>query len=181
MNRKEQRRVHHNRQRQPTARLTPRVRVFCVSRAAPIAALVDARKRTTVSVDAVAFDYRMSGAGCSPDGCVPENTRDNSRAANSRWSCKVNIIEGNGGCRIDYHFEDPQDIKRMRIAFHKGDENTRALNVFVDGEFHSLIESSGTTLGYQNFLLNTQGTSDIRLYHDDFGSRPDEWLSITEV
>lgn len=152
--------------------------LFC---RASLSALVDARKRTTVSVDAVAYDWRTEGAGCSPDGCLPENTRDNSRDANSRWSCKVNIIEGNGGCRIDYSFAEPQDIKRIRIAFHKGDENTRALNVFVDGEFHSLIESSGTTLGYQNFLLNTVGTSDIRLYHDDYGSRPDEWLSITEV
>lgn len=40
-------------------------------------ALVDARERTSVDVDANGYDERTASNGCSPDGCVPDYTRDN--------------------------------------------------------------------------------------------------------
>ena len=164
-------------------------RVYCPSsptidrRSTSILALVDARKRTTVEVFASGYDTRTSGNGCSPDGCMPENTRDNSRDANSRWSCQGDSLDDddNNGCWLDYYFDEPQDIVRMRIAFHKGDENTRSLDVYEDGNYHSTITSSGSTLGYQNFLLDTDETNRIRLRLDDYSNNGDVWLSITEV
>lgn len=144
-------------------------------------ALSDARTATTVSVIANAYDERSSGYGCTTDGCTPDNTRDNSRDANSRWSCHKDLVHGMGRCWIKYMFEDAQDIVRMRVAFHKGDENIRTLNVYVDGQYDGQFESSGSSLGYQNYLLNTQGTTKITLYHDDDGTNTDEWLSLTEV
>ena len=86
-----------------------------------------------------------------------------------------------GGCRIEYNFEEPQDIVKVRIAFHKGDENVRVLNVIVDGKFHSQITSSGETLGYQNFRLDTEQTSRIIFRLADHADKPNEWLAITEV
>ena len=126
-----------------------------------------------MDVDATDYDDRDAGdGGCDPDGCVPENTRDGSRAANSRWSC-----EGDDCC-ITYSFEEPQDIVRMRIAFHMGNVRTRTLDVYDNGNHHSEITSSGNTLGYENFYLNTDETEDIKLCLD---GDDDEWLSITEV
>ena len=129
--------------------------------------------RTWVDVDATDYDHRdADDGGCDPDGCVPENTRDGSRAANSRWSC-----EGDDCC-ITYSFEEPQDIVSMRIAFHLGNERTRTLDVFDNGDHHSEITSSGNTLGYETFYLNTDETEDLKLCLD---GDDDEWLSITEV
>ena len=146
-----------------------------------VATLVDVGERTRVVTKASAYDERTSGYGCSPDGCIPENTRDGSLRANSRWSCQGHLVTGVGGCRIEYNFEDPQDIVKVRIAFHRGDENNRTLNVIVDGSFHRQITSSGDTNGYQGFPLRTEQTSKIILRLADHASRPDEWLAITEV
>ena len=138
-----------------------------------IPALVDAGKRTRVYVDATDYDYRdADDGGCDPNGCVPENTRDGSRAANSRWSCQGD------GCCITYSFKVPQDIIRVRIAFYKGDQRIRTLDVYENGDYHSSITSGGVTSGFQNFLLNTDETEYIKLCLDDDG---DDWLSITEV
>ena len=124
-------------------------------------------------MDATDYDHRdADDGGCDPDGCVPENTRDRSRAANSRWSC-----EGDDCC-ITYSFEEPQDIVSMRIAFHLGNERTRTLDVYDNGDHHSEITSSGNTLGYETFYLNTDETEDLKLCLD---GDDDEWLSITEV
>lgn len=144
-----------------------------------ISDLVDAAERTTVTVEASGFDERTSGSGCSPDGCKPENTRDGSLDANSRWSCRSNLVDGNGACCIEYNFDEPQDIVSVNIAFHRGTDRTRLLNVFDNSDFHSQIESSGSTNGFQAFALNTDETADITLCLDD--SMSNEFLSITEV
>ena len=142
--------------------------------------LVDAAERTTVEVEASGLDERTSGSGCSLDGCRPENTRDDSLDGNSRWSCKGDLVDGNGGCCIEYHFDEPQDIVTMNIAFHRGTVRTRILNVYDNGDFHSQIESSGLTNDFQGFALNSDETADITLCLDDSASDA-EWLSITEV
>ena len=101
--------------------------------------------RTDVDVAATGFDQRTGGSGCSPNGCVPENTRDTSFSANSRWSCQGDILDSanaDEGCCITYFFEEPQDIVRLRMAFHKGDEDTRTLDVYDNGNYHSTITSS---------------------------------------
>lgn len=69
----------------------------------------------------------------------------------------------------------------MQIAFHKGDERTRTLDVFDNGDYRSTIASSGSTLGYQSFDLSTDETEDIKLCLEDPNMNKDVWLSITEV
>ena len=68
----------------------------------------------------------------------------------------------------------------MKIAFHNGTVRTRLLNVYDNGDFHSQIESSGLTNGFQEFALNSDETAVITLCLDDSMSDA-EWLSITEV
>lgn len=51
--------------------------------------LVDASKRTSVSVRATAYDRNdSSNNGCDPKGCRASNTRDGDLDDESRWSCK---------------------------------------------------------------------------------------------
>ena len=135
-------------------------------------------------MDANGYDTRTSGNGCRPSGCVPSNTRDNDLWESSRWSCQGDILNSyakDDGCCITYSFEEPQDIVWLCIAFHNGDENTRTLEVFNNGDKHSTITSSGSTLGYQYFPLYTDETKEIKLCLDDPKWNTDVWLSITEV
>ena len=57
-----------------------------------VPALIDAGDRTWVDVGANGYDTRASFSGCSPNDCVPSNTRDNDLSTNSRRSCQEDII-----------------------------------------------------------------------------------------
>ena len=154
---------------------------MCVARRALVAALVDARERTTVDVDASGYDPRTSGSGCSPNGCIPANTRDGSRSSNSRWSCKGDIFDSSDddeGCWIAYYIDEPQDLVEIQVAFYKGKEDKSTLKVYNNGRYHGKIKSSGSTNGYQTFELDTNETEELKLRLDDDG---DVWISITEV
>ena len=133
-------------------------------------------------VEVSAFDERTEGFGCSPDGCTADNTRDGNLDANSRWSCKGDLVEADDGlCCVKYSFEDPQNIARMEMAFYKGTERTRTLNVYDNGDFHSQIQSSGSSIDFEKFALNTDETVNLTICLDNPNSIGDEWLSITEV
>ena len=146
-----------------------------------IPALVDAGKKTTVKVSASGYDTRPYYPGCTPDGCIPENTRDNSLSSNSRWSCQGDILDKNQGCWIKYTFQEPQDIKQISIAFYRGKENTHKLKVYSNGKYHSKIKANSQTNRYQTFDLETDETFELKIYLDDYNSNSDVWLSITEV
>lgn len=148
-----------------------------------MSALVDAGEKTTVDVSASGYDKRTSGNGCSPNGCIPENTRDGSRSSNSRWSCKGDILgeKKSKGCWIKYSFDNPQDIVDIKIAFYKGTEDTRTLKVYNNGNYLKKIKSSGKTNKFQTFSLDTDETEQLKLYLDDYQSNSDVWFSITEV
>lgn len=143
----------------------------------PVAALVDARERTNVEVAANGYLDKI----CYPNGCIPENTRDGSTRNHSRWLCVGEYINGTGGCWIEYYFDEPQDIVEIRIMFYKGTTRTRTLNVYANSQFHSQIQSSGVTNGYETFYLNTDETAELMLYLDDWESNPSMSLSIMEV
>ena len=130
------------------------------------------------------YDERTSGSGCSPDGCVPYNTRDGSRSSNSRWSCQGEILDKsdrNDGCCISYYFEEPQDIVDVKIAFHQGNKRTRCLDVFNNGKKFDTIESSGKTNNFETFNLYTDETAELKFCLCDPKWNEDVWLSITEV
>lgn len=142
------------------------------------AGLVDARETTEVTVRANAWDGRTSGYGCSPNGCIPQLTRDGSTRGESRWSCKEGLLGGKN-CVITFEFEEPQDIVDMRISFYKGDERTRKLKIRLNGRVAKTIESSGETTGFETFPLNTEETATLSL--EGLGLSRDEWISLTEV
>ena len=150
--------------------------------AASALALVDARDRTTVYAAGPECEERRLYPGSNWDYCDPNNTLDKSLSINSRWSCKGDILDDDDeGCWIEYYFGEPQDIVKVKIAFYKGTENTRKLNVYGNGVYHSQIESSGTTNGYQSFYLDTDETEKLTFHLDHWESNPSMWLSITEV
>lgn len=143
--------------------------------------LVDAGERTTVTVETSAFDERTSEFGCSPHGCTAENTRDNNLDVSSRWSCKGDLVGGEGGCCIEYVFEEPQDIVSLGIAFYKGTERPRTLNVYNNGNLYDQVVSSGSSDGLQEFALGSDDTADLMLCLDLSDYNGGDWLSITEV
>lgn len=146
------------------------------------AALQEVGSLTTVSVTADGWDERTTGAGCSPNGCTAENTRDGSTNPTSRWSCKADLLDDNDknhNCELTFGFEDPQDIEQVRIAFYKGDERTRELKVKVNGYNFVTIVSSGETSDYEDFDLNAEGVSSMVL--EGLGLAAEEWISITEA
>lgn len=97
--------------------------------------LVEAGTKTSISTTANAFDERAGAAsgmsGCQLNGCEPGLTRDGVTAADaeSRWSCAAKLVPGELPCAIDFVFEDPQDIVDVEIAFYKGDDRTRTVEV----------------------------------------------------
>ena len=154
------------------------------SHTVPVAALVDASERTWVDVDANGYDERTSGSGCRPSGCVPYNTRDDEPWSNSRWSCKGEILDKSDrddGCCIWYTFEEPQDIEEVSIAFDRGTERTRCLDVFSNGKKIDTINSSGTTSDFEWFNIYTDETKELRFCLCDPKWNENVWLSITEV
>ena len=154
------------------------------SHTAPVAALVDASERTWVDVDANGYDDRTSGNGCSPSGCVPYNTRDDEPWSNSRWSCKGEILDKSDrddGCCIWYTFEEPQDIEEVSIAFDRGTERTRCLDVFSNGKKIDTINSSGKTSDFEWFNIYTDETKELRFCLCDPKWNENVWLSLTEV
>lgn len=60
---------------------------------------------------------------------------------------------------------------------HKGDERTRTMEIYVDGDLQTSWTSSGTTTAFENIEVDANGQAvEIRGVLTD-----SEWLSITEV
>ena len=131
-----------------------------------------------VSASANGWDTRVDGDGCSPSGCVPSNVLDGSFDDVSRWSCSAKVSDVDA-CELTLEFDEPQDIVRMRMAFYKGDERTRSLNVWVDGVYTHTIMSSGRTTGYETYDLIAPGAKTVVLQAS--GLQDSGWLSISEV
>ncbi|CAN0328199.1 unnamed protein product, partial [Ectocarpus sp. 12 AP-2014] len=120
---------------------------------------VEAGTIVGVSVDAPVFDTRSSAPyGCSPVGCLGENTRDGSTSSESRWSCKPSLDPSGSGCGITYTLEEEQRIEELQIALYKGDSRTRAVEIFVDGVMIMVWTSSGETAAFETIELGVQGT-----------------------
>ncbi|CAM9541047.1 unnamed protein product [Ascophyllum nodosum] len=141
-----------------------------------VAELVDASERTSVTVSASAYDERSSGVGCSPDGCVAANTRDNDLS--TRWSCMEDLTDGDN-CKLTLELEEPQDIVLIQIAFYKGDMRTRQVKLNLNDSGGDVIESSGETAGLEIFEINTEDTQTLSL--EAMGLSANEWISFTEV
>lgn len=73
----------------------------------------------------------------------------------------------------------PQDIEAINIALWKGNERTRTINIWVDGELTSTIESSGTIEDYEMYNLVAIGATAVVL--QAAATEGNGWLSILEV
>ena len=78
-----------------------------------------------------------------------------------------------------FDFDEPQDIVHLGVAFYKGDERVRKLEVTASGGFYQEFESSGTNDGYERIAVNTDETAWMTLESVDLDG--DEWISIKEV
>ena len=98
---------------------------------------VEVGTKTEVGVTASGHDDRPGGSagmnGCGAeggDGCEAALTRDGIVSeVESRWSCATKLVEGGGPCQIEFTFAEPQDIVDIEIAFWKGDERIRTMDV----------------------------------------------------
>ncbi|CAN0376865.1 unnamed protein product [Pylaiella littoralis] len=147
---------------------------------------VEVGTKTEVSVSATAYDVRPGALGGEPgcgevggDGCAPANTRDGiSSESESRWSCAMELVEDEGPCVIEYTFGEPQDIMDIQVAFWKGDERTRTIDIHFDGvrihNHESNAESDFNTIG-----VSGTGVASVALESMDL--LPSEWISILEV
>ncbi|CAM9597755.1 unnamed protein product [Scytosiphon promiscuus] len=139
---------------------------------------VDARERTTVTQTSTAYDARdEASGGCDPSGCTHDYTRDQSWDDDSRWSCSEQL--NNVPCAITYSFATAQDIGRLKINFHKGDERVRSLTLSDNTGWQTTITSSGTTAGFESFDIFTDETATLTMEANNLGTN--DWLSITEV
>lgn len=142
-----------------------------------VPALTDAGRFTTITTYANAWDTRATGNGCSPSGCVPQNTRDGEILPESRWSCKEDLPDDN--CELLFTFGEPVDVEQIRIAFYNGDERTRSLKIWVNGKPYTKVQSRGETRGFEDFTLDATAVRSIML--EGLSMEGDEWISITEV
>eukprot|EP00752_Nemacystus_decipiens_P012333 g10933.t1 len=115
-----------------------------------------------------------SSGACDPNGRSADLSRDRDTSDGSRWSCSEDLEDEQ--CTITYEFDEPQDIVHLSIAFNKGDERIRTLAVTVSDGFYQGIESSGTTGGYERFVVNTDETAWMTMESMDLDG--DEWISI---
>ena len=117
----------------------------CIDPSYPcIEGYVLAGTKTIISVSANAYDSRPGDSGddvgCGEDGCLPALAQDGFTVEDpeSRWSCSQEIVPDGGLCEIEFVFEDPQDIMDVQVAFYKGDERSRTLQVKIRGCLRSI-------------------------------------------
>ncbi|CAN0208353.1 unnamed protein product, partial [Scytosiphon promiscuus] len=66
----------------------------------------------------------------------------------------------------------------VQVAFWKGDERTRALEVYVDGVLHLTHESYGGAI-FNSLGVEASGVSKVMLKSVDL--LPADWISLIEV
>ena len=85
--------------------------------------------------------------------------------------------------RLKFEFGSAQDIVEINIAFHKGDERTRAFKVKTwDASGDTITTkfiSSGETDGFEAFSLGSDETTKLVIF--PVSPNSDDWLSISEV
>ncbi|CAM9910098.1 unnamed protein product, partial [Ectocarpus sp. 4 AP-2014] len=147
---------------------------------------VEVGTKTEVGVSATAHDVRpgRSGddVGCGEVGglgCTATNTRDGVvSVTESRWSCSTILVPDEGPCQVEFSFAEPQNIVDIQVAFWKGNDRTRTLEVHVNGELTHTHES------YTDSIFNTLGvtaTEASTVMLESVALPSDEWISLLEV
>ncbi|CAN0540732.1 unnamed protein product, partial [Ectocarpus sp. 8 AP-2014] len=146
---------------------------------------VEVGTKTKVGVSATAQDVRSGSnsddVGCGEVGglgCTATNTRDGIFSdMESRWSCATILVPDEGPCQIEFTFAEPQNIVDIQVAFWKGNDRTRTLEVHVNGELTNTHES------YADSTFNTLGvtaTEASTVVLESVALHSDEWISLLE-
>ena len=122
----------------------------------------------------------VSGEG-TQDPNIPENTLDEN--SSTRWSANSD----DGSTYLTYDFQCQKIVTSVKIYFHKGDTRTSSFKIATsnDGtnftDATAILTSSGTTVGFEEFILATNPTVQyIRIL--GFGnSEGSGWNSYEEV
>eukprot|EP00904_Undaria_pinnatifida_P003019 jgi/Undpi1/12718/HiC_scaffold_6.g02386.m1 len=134
------------------------------------AALSAALALLSASVNVMAATTDTTGDCVSEDG-ISDDTE-------SRWSCELGSDPEGGLCKIDFVFEDPQDIMEVQVAFYKGEERTRTLEVTINGVAVGKFDSyKGSTFN----ALGVQATGVSTLTLTSVGPAENGWISLIEV
>jgi len=131
--------------------------------------------------DAVSItDITVTGFGTQEPN-IPENTIDNDEE--TRWSANSE----DGTAYLTYDLQCKRTVTSVKIYFHKGEERASKFKIATSNdnvtftEITALLTSSGTTIGFEDFILpiNTE-TRYIRVlgYGNSAGSG---WNSYEEV
>ncbi|CAM9446079.1 unnamed protein product [Sphacelaria rigidula] len=143
------------------------------------AAYVDAEEKTDVDVS---YCSAYDPDDCGSDGCKCEKTRDGNFASYSRWSCAYDI--SGKSCEVCYTFDEPQDIRWLKMALYKGDERTRTFEVKLDNtngvddkDFE--FTSGGYTEGFEYYTLDSDETQELCI--EPKGLSESEWFSVIEM
>ncbi|CBJ33705.1 conserved unknown protein [Ectocarpus siliculosus] len=143
---------------------------------------VEVGTKTEVGVSSTAHDVRPGDDGCGEVGglgCTAANTRDGIFSEiESRWSCATKLVDDEGPCQIEFTFAEPQTIVDIQVAFWKGNERTRTLEVYINGEMTHTHES------YADATFNTLGvtaTDVSTVMLESVALLSDEWISLIEV
>ena len=110
------------------------------------------------------------------DGNIPENAADYS--ISSRWSCKGD------NCWIEYDLGGVYDIGSVLMAFHSGNKRSTIIDIDVSDDRINYKrvytgQSSGTTLGLEEFKVNTKGRF-VKVTGHGTNLKDNLWNSITE-
>ncbi|CAN0363610.1 unnamed protein product [Ectocarpus fasciculatus] len=147
---------------------------------------VEVGTQTEVGVSATAHDVRpgsSSGdAGCGEVGglgCTATNARDGIFSdMESRWSCATSLVPDEGPCQIEFTFAEPQNVVDIQVAFWKGNDRVRTLEVHINGELTHTHESYGDST-FNTLGVTASEASTVTLESVDLV--PNEWISLIEV
>ncbi len=111
---------------------------------------------------------------------IPENTLDD--IDDTRWSAN----SSDGSAYLTYDLQCKRTVTSVKIYFHKGDTRTSSFKIATSEngtsftDITSILTSSGTTTGFENFDLPTNtNTRYIRLF--GYGNSESGWNSYEEV
>jgi len=112
----------------------------------------------------------------SDDGNIPTNTIDDNLA--TRWSA-----EGDGQW-IEYNLGTAKTVRKLRIAFYKGNERIINFDILVSTDRNHWTtvfsgRSSGSTLQQEEFSIKESLAKYVRIV--GHGNSVNDWISITEV
>jgi len=113
------------------------------------------------SIDAFSIDDAVSITGITVTGVgtqapnIPENTLDT--IDDTRWSAN----SSDGSAYLTYDLQCKRIVTSVKIYFHKGDSRTSSFKIATSNDnitftdVTTVLTSSGTTIGFENFLLPT--------------------------